>query len=394
MKAPSPPLASSSGARADLRGETSRERSEVPASSPKEKRELALTIREEGTDPRDLKKRRLDPEDRSKGAEAAGCSFTFRHTKDTSVLEDKWSLAYLMRHLVPAGPLVPPMRELQQRDGYLNFSHHVGQLVSAVNQTFVGYEELLKNIPTLREVGDTKVAFEAMKQKLDEAEAENTRLQGKLADYSLDMGILKRQKADLTMERQLSEGRVKELLSEVRDLRIKNDELEADKAVAERRGARVGKKDMWDAFNSILLKVKDKFERKKEMASAKIAVQEIQANVDLLEDIIAGTVVDLAKERADLENNEMPEALKELNVKAVSDFSISKLDLPQLSEVSVKPLQVDSDLITQPAVDQFEGDVILAATGGTREVEKSGALPDVESEGPKETRGRRSSAGR
>ncbi|KAL1194898.1 hypothetical protein V5N11_020022 [Cardamine amara subsp. amara] len=222
-----------------------------------------------------------------------------------------------------------------------------------------------------------------MKQKLDEAEAENTRLQGKLADYSLDMGILKRQKADLTMERQLSEGRVKELLSEVRELRIKNEELEADKAVAERRGARAGKKDMWDAFNSILLKVKDKFERKKEIASAKIAVQEIQANMDLLEDIIAGTVVDLAKERANLENNEMPEALKELNVKAVSDFSIGKLDLPQLSEVSVKPLQVDSDLMTQPAVDQFEGDITLAATGGTREVEKSGALPDVESEGPK-----------
>ncbi|KAL1217946.1 hypothetical protein V5N11_001837 [Cardamine amara subsp. amara] len=149
---------------------------------------------------------------------------------------------------------------------------------------------------------------------------------------------------------------------------------------------------MWVAFNSILLKVKDKFERKKEMASAKIAVQEIQANVDLLEDIIAGTVVDLAKERADLENNEMPEALKELNVKAVSDFSIGKLDLPRLSEVSVKPLQVDSDLMTHPAVDQFKGDVILAATRGNREVEKSGALPDAESEGPKETRGRGSSA--
>ncbi|KAL1219801.1 hypothetical protein V5N11_010242 [Cardamine amara subsp. amara] len=211
-----------------------------------------------------------------------------------------------------------------------------------------------------------------MKQKLDEAEAENERLQGQLADYSLDVGVLKRQKADLTTERKLSEGRVKELLSEVRELRIRNEELEDDRVVAERRGARAGKKDMWDAFNSILLKVQDKFARKKEMVAAKVVVQEVQANMDLLDDLIAGTIVDLAAERANLEIKELPEALKELEDKAVSDFSIGKLDLPQLSEASVQPLQVNLDLVTQSAVDQLEGDVTLVATGGTQE------------EGPKE----------
>ncbi|KAL1200752.1 hypothetical protein V5N11_007539 [Cardamine amara subsp. amara] len=129
---------------------------------------------------------------------------------------------------------------------------------------------------------------------------------------------------------------------------------------------------MWDAFNSILLKVQDKFARKKEMAAAKVVVQEVQANRDLLDDLIAGTIVDLAAERANLEIKELPEALKELEDKAVSDFSIGKLDLPQLSEASMQPLQVNLDLVTQPAVDQLEGDVTLVATGGTQE------------EGPKE----------
>ncbi|KAL1208853.1 hypothetical protein V5N11_010531 [Cardamine amara subsp. amara] len=141
---------------------------------------------------------------------------------------------------------------------------------------------------------------------------------------------------------------------------------------------------MWDAFNFILLKVQDKFARKKEMDAAKIVVQEVQVNMDLLDDLISGTIVDLAAERANLENKELHEALKELEDKAVSDFSIGKLDLPQISEASVQPLQVNLDLVAQPAVDQLEGDVTLVATGGTQEVEKSGALPDVESEGPKE----------
>ncbi|KAG7552347.1 Ribonuclease H-like superfamily [Arabidopsis thaliana x Arabidopsis arenosa] len=60
--------------------------------------------------------------------------------------------------------------------------------------------------------------------------------------------------------------------------------------------------------------------------------QEVQANIDLLEEIIRREISDLQAEKERLTNQELPKRKAKLEKKAVSDFSISKLALPQAKD--------------------------------------------------------------
>ncbi|KAJ4873594.1 Uncharacterized protein Rs2_44709 [Raphanus sativus] len=109
---------------------------------------------------------------------------------------------------------------------------------------------------------------------------------------------------------------------------------------------------MIEAYKSVLKLIKAKFEKMRYAERSLSKAQEVQANIDLLEEIIRREISDLQAEKERLTNQELPKRKAKLKKKAVSDFSISKLALPQVSEGSNDAMEVDETKRAPPATDQ------------------------------------------
>lgn len=79
--------------------------------------------------------------------------------------------------------------------------------------------------------------------------------------------------------------------------------------------------------------IKEKFIKKKAQRDLKIEVQEIQANIMLIEDILTKEVTDMEKELEDLKNK-IPHKLRAYIASVVSNFTIQNLDFPQIFKAS------------------------------------------------------------
>lgn len=80
----------------------------------------------------------------------------------------------------------------------------------------------------------------------------------------------------------------------------------------------------------MLISLKKKWEKKKAATDCEARLKEVMANIDLLKEIMNNNLLasdELLRLRA-----KQVELGSELDVMAVSDFSIGKLDLPQISK--------------------------------------------------------------
>lgn len=97
-----------------------------------------------------------------------------------------------------------------------------------------------------------------------------------------------------------------------------------------RRATYDAKKIMADSYLEVLVSLKEKWERKKAATDCEARLREVVANIDLLKEIMDNNLLALdgwLRLRA-----EEIELGSEVDVMATSDFSIGKLDLPQISE--------------------------------------------------------------
>ena len=113
--------------------------------------------------------------------------------------------------------------------------------------------------------------------------------------------------------------------------RIAALEVERDQDI--RRASRVARRDIATRYREILESLKDKWTSKKKEVSAEIQLQEVIANIDLLNELKdGGLTVDAELARL----KEMEGDCEDLVASAtVPDWSISELDLPQVSDDSV-----------------------------------------------------------
>nr|VDD35645.1 unnamed protein product [Brassica oleracea] len=99
------------------------------------------------------------------------------------------------------------------------------------------------------------------------------------------------------------------------------------------RASRVARRDVAGRYREILVSLKEKWMNKKKEVSTEIQLQEVVANIDLLNELKDGGLT------VDAELARLKEMGKDYEVlvtlAAVSDWSISELDLPQVSEDSV-----------------------------------------------------------
>ena len=134
--------------------------------------------------------------------------------------------------------------------------------------------------------------------------------------------------------------------NQIHRLNEKNDELSNRVqdltliAQGAKKAVHDAKVDLAASYSQLLSVIKEKWVAEKEFTVLESQADEVESNLTLI-DQIAKTVVDLTVERprlqAELDDLEVRCATKE-----VSDFTLSKLDIPQVSEMSVvRPMDVN-----------------------------------------------------
>ncbi|XP_056854779.1 uncharacterized protein LOC130504213 [Raphanus sativus] len=220
--------------------------------------------------------------------------WNFTHSKLGSILDDPWGLATIMRHMKMVGCSMPSINGLTNKEEYVEIAHHMGQLAGAINRAQLRFEETGHGAPSAGDLAQATELFKTTKMELDlaraqvsELEAEVRRLglkadtqQGKIESQAIDLQVKNRKINELDAARRIAEHQVQEMIvsSQVSQ---RNKEAEVKLAV------RKGKKEVADAYNKILTSVKEKFVKKKDETDALIYAQELQANTELLKDLLS-----------------------------------------------------------------------------------------------------------
>ncbi|XP_056848892.1 uncharacterized protein At3g60930, chloroplastic-like [Raphanus sativus] len=242
------------------------------------------------------KRSRTDQIDRpsrssSSSSKGATIGWNFTHSKPGSVLDDSWGLATLMRHMKRTGCALPSIANLSNKEEYVDIAHYMGQVWAQFK-----FDETVHNAPNAGELAQVTELVRATKMELDQARVQVYELQGEVKRLG--------SKADIqqgTIESQIAEYQVKELIASSQDSQ-KNKEAEVRLAV------RRGKREVADAFNKVLVSVKEKFSRKKDEFDLLVYAQELQANTELLKDMLDNEVKSAEDEYARLVAM-MPEAV-------------------------------------------------------------------------------------
>ncbi|XP_018453661.2 uncharacterized protein At3g60930, chloroplastic-like [Raphanus sativus] len=266
--------------------------------------------------------------------------WNFTHSKPGSIFDDPWGLATIMRHMKMVGCSMPSINGLTNKEEYIEIAHHMGQLAGAINRAQLRFEETVNGAPSAGDLAQATELFKTTKMELDlararvsELEAEVGRLglkadtqQEKLESQAIDIRVKNRKINELDAARRIAERQVQEMIASSQ-VSQRNKEAEVKLAV------RKGKKEVADAYNKILTSVKEKFVKKKDETDALIYAQELQANTELLKDLLSKEI-----ENAEEEYHRLmvlvPEAAAAYEKAQVSDFSVSKLPIPQFSESS------------------------------------------------------------
>ncbi|XP_056846110.1 uncharacterized protein At3g60930, chloroplastic-like [Raphanus sativus] len=207
--------------------------------------------------------------------------------------DDSWGLATLMRHMKRTGCSLPSINYLTNREEYTEIAHFMGQLVGAVNRAQLKFEDAMHNAPSAGELAQVTELGKATKMELDQARVQVSELQGeverlgskadiqqrKIESQAIDIQVKGRKIAELDSARKIAEYQVRELITSSQDNQ-RNKEAEVKLAV------RRGKREVADAYNKVLASVKEKFSTKKYEVDLQIYAQELQANTELLKDML------------------------------------------------------------------------------------------------------------
>ncbi|XP_024014008.1 uncharacterized protein LOC112088088 [Eutrema salsugineum] len=305
------------------------------------------------------KKQRVEdpaPDMRSNSSNGSGGTipygWTFNHTKGCPIADDPEGVAFIFRHFKPPGCVLPPVRDMAE---------HATYALEAVNEYSAILEDKSLTMPTSDELEEIKKTVFDISSKVKNAEDKEKRLEAQLRSAKTVADSASRRADDLT-------EKVRVLKEEV-DVRV-------------RRAVRKAKREFAEKYLAIFHSLKDKWEKKKVEAACEAELQEVESNLDLIKDLISGALT-APDEKARLEEK-IPELVQKHADAEVSDFSLAKLDLPQISEASVRPMEVDPRTQVPVGLNQFGSNT---AAGGGDELVDDSAIPmekDGDENEPKE----------
>ncbi|KAL0649635.1 hypothetical protein Bca4012_092326 [Brassica carinata] len=254
-----------------------------------------------------------------KAAIAKPFHWQFSHSKDCPIMEDPDSVAHLVRHFKPAGCALPSLRNMTEREAYV-------KMVVAHAKFVAILEKRLQDVPRSDELYEIKKVVCELKfglkmaQYRERANAAQLTTAEKLGNQAASFEDRLRV---VSNERKSALEQVSFLEAKVESSAIKFfDDL--------RRVTREAKKTMADSYMDVLVSLKEKWEKKKAATDCEARLREAVANIDLLNEIMSNNLL-ASDELLRLRAKEI-ELLSEVDVMATSDFSVGKLDLPQISE--------------------------------------------------------------
>ncbi|XP_024010336.1 uncharacterized protein LOC112085358 [Eutrema salsugineum] len=323
-------------------------------------RAISLSSRDSERTSRPKKQRVEDPapDRRSNSSNGSGGSipygWTFNHTKGCPIADDREGVAFIFRHFKPPGCVLPLVWDMAEHAAYVKMMAAHGRALEAVNEYSAVLEDKSLTMPTSDELEEMKKTVFDLSSKVKNAEDKEKRLETQLRSAKTVADSASRRADDLT--------------EQVRGLKE-----EVDAKV--RRAVREAKREFAEKYLAIFHSLKDKWEKKKVEAACEAELQEVESNLDLIKDLISGAIK-APDEKARLEEKIPELAQKHANAE-VSDFSLAKLDLPQVSEASVRPMEVDPVTQVPLGLNQFGSN---AAAGGGDELVDDSAIP-MEKEG-------------
>ncbi|KAF2585794.1 hypothetical protein F2Q70_00036204 [Brassica cretica] len=259
---------------------------------------LTEVLRSEGRD-RPPKKAKTNGSDHRLGvsgeaAVAKPFHWQFSHSKDFLITEDPNSVAHLA--------------------------------MEANNEFATTLEKRLQDVSRSDELYDIKKVVRELKLGLKMAQDRERANAAQLAAAEK----LGNQAASLEARLRVVSNERKSALEQVSFLEAKV-ESSANKFSDDLRHATYGaKKTLADSYLDVLVSLKEKWEKKKAATDCEARLREVMANIDLLKEIMNNNLL-ASDELLRLRTKEV-ELGFELDVMAVSDFSVGKLDLPQISE--------------------------------------------------------------
>ncbi|KAF3536385.1 hypothetical protein F2Q69_00022374 [Brassica cretica] len=238
------------------------------------------------------------------GVVAKPFHWQFYHSKDFLITEDPDSVAHLVRHFKPVGCQLPSLRSMTARDAYVKMVVAHAKAMEANNEFAATLERRLQDIPRSDKLYEIK--------KLAAAE----KLGNKAASLEDRLRVVSNKR--------------KSALEQDSFLEAKIESSSAKFADDLRRATYDAKNGLADSYLYVLISLKEKWEKKKAAANCEVRLKEVMANINLLKEIMNNNMLasdELLRLRA-----KQVELGSELDVMAVSDFSVGKLDLPQISE--------------------------------------------------------------
>ncbi|KAF3518753.1 hypothetical protein DY000_02058487 [Brassica cretica] len=225
----------------------------------------------------------------------------FSHSKDCPITEDPDSVAHLVRHFKPAGCPLPSLRNMTECEAYVKMAVAHAKAMEANNEFAATLEKCLQDVLRSDELYEIKKVVRELKLGLKMAQDRERANAAQLATAEK----LGNQAASL-------EAR----------LRVFSDDL--------RRATYDAKKALADSYLDVLVSLKEKWEKKKAATDIEARLREVMENIDLLKEIMNNNLLAL-EVLLRLRTKEV-ELGSELDVMAISDFSVGKLDLPKISE--------------------------------------------------------------
>ena len=157
--------------------------------------------------------------------------------------------------------------------------------------------------------------------------------------FAEKIGFMEMELEGLQADQQTTRSQIHRLEQKREELSKKVVDL-TSVAQGEKKAVHDAKVELAAAYSKLLAGIKEKWVAKKEYTVLEGQTAEVESNLALI-DQITKAAIDLTVERPRLQA-ELDDLEARCKSKEVSDFTLSKLDLPQVSEISVvRPMDVD-----------------------------------------------------
>ncbi|KAF3612238.1 hypothetical protein DY000_02049190 [Brassica cretica] len=245
------------------------------------------------------------------------------YSKYCPITEDPDSVAHLVRHFKPVGCLLPSLRNMTEHEAYVKMAVAHAK---AKNEFAATLEKRLQDVPRSDKLYEIKKVVRELNLGLKMAQDRECANAAQLAAAEK----LGNQAASLEARLRVVSNERKSALEQVSFLEAKVESSANKFSDDLRRATYDAKKALADSYLDVLVSLKEKWEKKKAATDCEARLREVMANIDLLKEIMNNNLL-ASDELLRLRTKEV-ELGSELDMMAILDFSVAKLDLPQISE--------------------------------------------------------------